>query len=188
MQRRVTLLCAVLVLLLGCKPVPPLPTTPPVSQPSTAMQSLLDLHNKYRHQSNELPPLAWHTQVAQAAQAHAKWMATKGVMSHTGEGGSSFWQRLKQTGISGASAGGENIAAGYRTVDAVFVAWQKSKGHNENILNGLWTHTGLAMVPSSAGTNYWCVVFAKVSPGGQMILSEPEFLRLPDGLPETQGL
>jgi uncharacterized protein YkwD len=48
----------------------------------------------------------------------------------------------------------ENVAAGQQTVASVMSAWQRSRGHNANIL-GDYRDIGVGR----AG-NYWCVVFA----------------------------
>ena len=153
-----------LVLLLGCEP-PDLVEQPPIEQlehdsyDDPVLDQLRKDHQTLRGIKNlKITP---HKQLDQAARLHAEWMANNDKMSHTGSGGTSFWDRIKQTGYKGQS-GGENIAAGYRTPQDAFRGWVGSEGHLQNIMNPNWQHIGLGFAKSAnSGRIYWCAVFAK---------------------------
>ena len=49
---------------------------------------------------------------------------------------------------------GENIARGYRSVEAVMNGWMNSTGHRSNILRAQYQDCGFAKVG-----DYWCAVF-----------------------------
>ena len=59
-----------------------------------------------------------------------------------------------------ASAYGENIAVGQRTVDKVMAAWMSSQGHRENILRSSYGSIGVCAVTVS-GVVYWVQLFGK---------------------------
>lgn len=156
----------------GCTsdvPPPTQPTvpTPPVEEPAERAPSvvkltveqnaLLRLHNEQRSDTALIPD----AKLMEAAGKHAAWMAANNVMSHDGDGGSSFWQRIQQAGYK-PSSGGENIAAGYNTPASVFQGWLNSPGHRRNILNKGWSQIGLGdAVDPRTGKRFWCVVFAQ---------------------------
>lgn len=143
--------------LTGSQPPPPAPQPPPNPAPTPAptntISQLLDAHNRYRAQHN-VPALALNAKLTAAAQKHARWMANNRRMSHTGVGGSSFADRIRAEGYD-FRMGGENIAAGYKSVDAAMTGWMNSPGHRANILNPNYKEVGLGVV-----NNYWCTVFA----------------------------
>lgn len=157
---------------LACRTAPP--TSPPDEtepyppQPpalSSQMRELLDLHNEERV-ALRLPRLAVDARLMHAAEGHADWMANNAELSHIGEGGSSFSQRIYAQGYP-LRGGGENIAAGQRDAKAAHQAWMNSAGHRRNILNQSWRDVGLACHESDGGRLYWCVVFGYTSQDGQ---------------------
>jgi len=76
-------------------------------------------------------------------------------LNHTGSDKSSFSQRIKREKYAG-SPRAENIAAGYRTPQAVHNGWMTSDGHRGNILLPDVTEMGLGR-----DGNYWTQVFGK---------------------------
>lgn len=165
--------------LIGCTqpvtPEPPPATTSPVDeveparQPAglkltTEQQTLLNLHNGQR---SEAAALTADAKLMEAANWHAQWMAENNIMSHDGEHGSTFWQRIQRTGYA-PSMGGENIAAGYNTPASVFKGWMNSAGHRRNILNTSYTQIGMGdAIHKRTGKRFWCVVLAKPMRGGK---------------------
>lgn len=81
-----------------------------------------------------LPPLARNVNLDAAAQRFAEEMARTGVFSHTGEGGTSPWDRFATAGYVSWIGAGENIARGWGSPSAVMTAWMNSAGHRSNIL------------------------------------------------------
>jgi uncharacterized protein YkwD len=111
-------------------------------------------------------------QLMAAAQGHAEWMAKTKKMSHTGEGGSSFWDRIEAEGYIILS-GGENVAFGYPTPESVFDGWMNSKGHRRNIKNENWLQVGYGMAMNNSRP-YWCTVFAIPSTRRVEAIIDPE--------------
>lgn len=102
------------------------------------------------------PPLAWNSQLLQAASGHSQDMATKNYFSHTSQDGRTLVDRITATGYLWQTVG-ENIAAGYSTVDAVMDGWMASAGHCANVMNPNFKDVGVACVPSTTSSyrTYW---------------------------------
>jgi uncharacterized protein YkwD len=107
--------------------------------------------------------VAWNAKLTQAADGHSQDMAASNYFAHTSQDGRTFAQRIDATGYTWSSAG-ENIAAGYATVDAVMDGWIQSAGHCANLMNPNFSEIGVACVPgtsSDAYSNYWTMDLAK---------------------------
>ncbi len=154
------------------KPPTPQPPAPPPTAPTDIITQLLEAHNRQRSQRN-IPPLFANPRLIAAAQKHAQWMANNKKMSHTGSGGSSFADRIRAEGYS-LRTGGENVAAGYKSVESVIAGWMNSTGHRANILNSNYKEIGVGVV-----NDYWCAVFA--TPSSNVGMTEP-IVELPVGI------
>jgi uncharacterized protein YkwD len=65
--------------------------------------------------------------------------------------------RVNATGYQWSRLG-ENIAAGYSSINSVVEGWMRSDGHCANIMNADFDEVGLACVPAASGTGdgqYW---------------------------------
>jgi uncharacterized protein YkwD len=114
-----------------------------------------------------------NSQLMEAAQKHASWMAENNKMSHLGKGGSSPSGRISDEGYRWSSAG-ENIAMGYRTAESTVTGWKNSAGHNRIMLGG-YKHVGIGVAMSPRGSLYWAAVFATpaaATRSGKSMLSE----------------
>ena len=100
-------------------------------------------------------PLVLEARLTAAAQDHADDMHARGVMSHTGGDGSNPGQRIARTGYASATWG-ENVAAGYPSVEAVMAGWLGSDGHCANLMNPGFTEFG-----GGETDRYWAQVFAR---------------------------
>ena len=83
--------------------------------------------------------------------------------SHTGSNGSGLGQRVDATGYAWSSVG-ENIAAGYPTMNAVVDGWMASEGHCANLMNPNFNEFGLACVSgvsSNTYNTYWTMDLAR---------------------------
>jgi hypothetical protein len=121
-------------------------------QHSAQEQYLLELINAERAKAG-VQPLAFDNDLSEAAEGHSRWMLATDTFSHTGSGGSTPTQRMKEAGytLAGSWATGENIAwattrspAGYN--DEVLLLHNNlmnSSGHRANILNGNFREVGL---------------------------------------------
>ncbi len=98
-----------------------------------------------------LPALRVDAELARAAAVRAAEIVQK--FSHTRPDGSA-WSTVS------ASAYGENIAMGQRTVDKVMAAWMSSQGHRENILRASYGSVGVCAVNAN-GVVYWVQLFGK---------------------------
>jgi uncharacterized protein YkwD len=132
----------------------PTPTTVPISTPVATStpspvpagscasgafnNSFLTLINNYR-QSQGLNTLTIEANLTKAAYNHSFWMANGGNFSHTGENGSTPWDRCR---TAGTSCDAENLAYGTSDASRVFDMWKNSPGHNANMLG---THSVLGI-------------------------------------------
>ncbi|NJL07762.1 MAG: calcium-binding protein [Methylacidiphilales bacterium] len=125
-----------------------------MTQPSAEEQYLLELINAERAKAGA-QPLAFNSNLNDAAEAHSKWMIATDTFSHTGSGGSSAGDRMKAAGykFSGSWAWGENIAwattrapVGYQDeVLLLHTNLMNSSGHRANILNDNYREVGLGI-------------------------------------------
>ena len=123
-----------------------------------AVAELVTAHNRVRA-AHRRGPLAVSVALEAAAREHARDMARHRWMSHRGSDLSSPFRRMRAHGYAFRRAG-ENVAAGYATVDAVMRGWMFSPGHRANIL-GKFTEIGAACATDTNGTRYWCVTFGE---------------------------
>jgi uncharacterized protein YkwD len=126
----------------------------------TAQQQVVALVNQERS-AGGCRPVTVNAKLTRAAQLHSEDQAAHNTMSHTGSDGSSPWDRSKRAGY--ANAIGENVAAGYRTAQAVMQGWMNSPGHRANIMNCDAKAIGVGMARSSDGTPYWTQMFGSVA-------------------------
>ena len=145
----------------------PTPTPPPASAEDTPgtldafEQQVLELTNAKRAEAG-LPPLVFDAKLSAAADKHSKDMADNNYFSHTQPDGDSLGDRVRDEGY-GYLRVGENIAAGYKTPEAVVEGWMNSSGHRANILNPYFKELGVGYYkdPDAGDTydHYWTQVF-----------------------------
>lgn len=80
-------------------------------------------------------PLALNASLTLAARQHSQDMSDRNFFAHENPDGDHAQQRAEHNGYDGSA--GENIAAGYDTIDEAHVEWLKSVGHRKNVLS-LW--------------------------------------------------
>jgi uncharacterized protein YkwD len=110
-----------------------------------------------------VPALAWSAKLTQAADAHSQDMAAQNYFSHTSADGRTVGDRIDATGYLWNTYG-ENIAAGYATVNAVIDGWMASDGHCANVMGANFTEVSVACVPgtsSSTYNTYWTMNLAR---------------------------
>lgn len=105
--------------------------------------------------------LDWDCKLAQAAAGHSGDMAQNNFFSHTGSDGMDPGFRIDAQGYQ-ALTWGENIAAGYESIDSVIAGWLTSPGHCANIMNASFSELGMAFAEDSGSDFdiYWTQVFA----------------------------
>ena len=125
------------------------PTTAPTSSGSNASfaKQVLDLVNAERAKAG-LSALSWNQQLADGAAIRA--VEIQQQFSHTRPNGESCFTVID----GGFRTMGENIAAGYRTPEAVVNGWMNSEGHRKNILSANFKYLGVAVQ-----NNHWVQLF-----------------------------
>ena len=121
-------------------------------------KDLIQTVNRERQRNGVTPALAGNAKLNAAALEHSADMALHNNCSHTGSNSSSPDVRVARTGYA-ASAVGENIAAGQRSVVQVMDDWMHSTGHRANILGTQFRDIGCDAALSSTGVRYWTQVF-----------------------------
>ena len=101
---------------------------------------LLELINNYRI-SQELPPLRGSAILERLAAEHSLYMKRGRQLSHD-----RFNQRFESATKYGATTCVENVGWNYATAEGQFEGWQKSAGHDANMLNPDINEVGLARV------------------------------------------
>jgi uncharacterized protein YkwD len=117
---------------------------------------VVEAHNQIRTAA-KLPALEVNQRLQAAAQAHARDMAVRSKMSHEGSRGTRPIDRIKAQRYPYRRAG-ENIAAGYFSVDQLMKGWMNSPRHKRNILGG-FSQIGVGCAIAEDGKRYWCVTF-----------------------------
>lgn len=129
------------------KKAPPVASVPAqkTSEATAAAAEVLTLVNQERSKVG-CSPLTASSSLAELATAFSDDMAARGFFDHVDPSGADPWDRAAKAGIT--NLGGENIARGQGTAQAVMDAWMNSPGHKANILNcdfktlGVGVHLG----------------------------------------------
>lgn len=103
---------------------------------------LVDLANTDRAAAG-LDGLTFDPLLALAAQQKADDMAAKGYFAHTSPDGKQPWDWVSNVGYEYETAG-ENLAVRFNDSEQVEQAWMDSPTHRANLLNGKFTHVGIA--------------------------------------------
>ncbi|MBS7806857.1 CAP domain-containing protein [Variovorax sp. PCZ-1] len=141
----------------------PVVTTPAIAScaPIKSAQEALNAVNAARAVARScgstsypaVAPLQWNSQLAEAALAHSRDMATRNYFAHTNLDGETPSDRTAKAGYGRFT--GENIAAGYGTLEAVMQGWLSSPGHCANIMRASYKDFALACaIPVSNNATY----------------------------------
>jgi uncharacterized protein YkwD len=100
--------------------------------------------------------LTLNARLGNAAYGHSRDMADNNYFSHDSLDGRSMVDRINATGYAWSTVG-ENIAAGYGSVQSTVSGWMASDGHCANLMNPRFTEFGLACARSEASVYkiYW---------------------------------
>lgn len=100
--------------------------------------------------------VAWDSRLFAASARHSADMAVHNYFAHQGLDGRSPSQRVTDEGYVWRATG-ENIAAGYGTIDAVMAGWLKSPGHCANIMNPSYADVAVACVVATGAdfSTFW---------------------------------
>jgi uncharacterized protein YkwD len=124
--------------------------------PALAQGGVAQTISQYR-QRHGLSAVRSDPVLTRLAQQQARAMAAAGVMDHSIAG--SFSSRIAG---ANASTAAENIAAGTRDFSSTFDLWQRSPGHNANLLRPGVTRIGIASAsaPNTRMKTYWALILA----------------------------
>ncbi len=120
------------------------------------VDEVIELVNIEREKEG-LSPLEKREDVCELADIRAEELVEE--FSHTRPDGRSCFTVFTDYDVSW-SAVGENIAAGYRTPQAVMNGWMNSSGHKANILSQKFTGIGVSMYEQN-GVKYWVQLFIR---------------------------
>ncbi|MGE0311973.1 MAG: CAP domain-containing protein [Lautropia sp.] len=107
-------------------------------------------------------PLRWNARAAYAAMLETEWMQSTNSFGHVWPTGERVWDRLALAGYAWSKAD-ENIAAGFRSLDAAMKGWIDSPPHCVALMRADITEVGVSVVPGNAGNtylSYWAMVLA----------------------------
>ena len=106
--------------------------------------------------------LTRNAKLASAAFGHSRDMADNNYFSHDSQDGRTMANRIDATGYTWSTIG-ENIAAGYSSVQSVIEGWMASEGHCANLMNPRFTEFGMACARNDASTYrlYWTQDFGR---------------------------
>jgi uncharacterized protein YkwD len=102
-----------------------------------------------------LAPLADCPALDRSAQTQSDGQAAMGKLSHTGADHSTMQQRAVRGGYVGWTNLGENVGAGYISVDAVMTAWMGDAEHRNNVLGTGYSAVGFGEAVGRNGLTYW---------------------------------
>lgn len=127
----------------------PSAAAPGADDSTSSMETeVLSLVNQEREKVG-CSPLRADASLGALAQSFSDGMAERGFFSHTDPDGKTPWDRADEAGVTGL--GGENIARGQATAQAVMDSWMNSEGHRANILNCDYTRLGVGVHTGSGG-------------------------------------
>ncbi|WP_338676847.1 CAP domain-containing protein [Streptomyces sp. SCSIO 30461] len=122
---------------------------------------VLGLVNKERERGG-CDPVHAHPALERAAEEHSEDMAERGRLTHTGTGGLSVAERLRDSGYRNEYFG-ENLARGSLTARSVVNSWMHSPAHREIILTCLYEEAGVGIALDSDGP-WWTVILGAAHP------------------------
>ena len=127
-----------------------LPPPPSFSEQAVAVLELVNAERSRRG----LQPMVLEDRLTDAADRHTRDQAAVGDIYHFSPNGTGPGERIAATGYP-FSSWGENVAAGYRTPEAVMAGWMNSPGHCRNILNPGYTELGVGYLETTTSYRFW---------------------------------
>lgn len=129
--------------------------------PGPEENRILLLANRERRE-RDIRLLEWDDKLAEAARTHSRRMGTLGFFGHQDPERGTLGERLSAAGLS-RRAIAENLHRSYGYSDPAQVAvdgWMTSEGHRRNLLNGIYTRTGVGVARAKDGTTFATQIFS----------------------------
>jgi len=117
--------------------------------------------------AHHLAPLSWNARMGELARRHSTRMVHHHFLSHEDPEFGGPGNRLSMGGISWRACA-ENIYQGYGhddPVHAAIQAWLNSSGHRVNILNRVYTSTGIGVAIGPGNELLVTQLFADIATG-----------------------
>ncbi len=115
-----------------------------------------------RRSANGEEPLVWDEELCRMARQHSESMARLDFFNHVGRDGRDTVDRARALSIRGWRALAENIAYNQGFDDPAAFAverWMLSAKHRSNILNTMFTRSGLGIARAADGRIFFTQVF-----------------------------
>ena len=130
----------------------------------TEEEMFLELINQYR-QEQGLATLVTRSELTATAFWKSWDTALENYFSHTDSQGRNPFQLMSAFGYLEWCWRGENLAGGYETAKSAFKAWERSPGHNANMLHPEFSEIGISRFADPAGDYgwYWATEFGGCS-------------------------
>ncbi len=122
------------------------------AETASSRASVLSLVNAQRGRHG-CGALTHSSALTELAQSYSTEMGTENFFSHTDPAGRTPWDRARALGIG--NLGGENIAWGQQTPEAVMEAWMNSARHRANILDCRYHSLGVGVYYGNNGGPWW---------------------------------
>ncbi|NOH03032.1 MAG: LysM peptidoglycan-binding domain-containing protein [Chloroflexi bacterium] len=168
-------IAALLLLTFSLLPSERADARPGVFSPNLTAEELIEEVNALR-ESKGLPPYRVDARLMKIAQAHAEYIAEKGVLTHFSADGKRPYQRALEAGypVDGdLSTGGlfaENIHSGINLTPAdVVQAWQGHSTHSATLLSSDYVDAG-AGIATADGVTYYVLDAGAADPAGIVVL------------------
>ncbi len=136
--------------------------TETIMRPLAIPTILADQDCRSEGQWSATGPVEGHELLHLAAQIHADDMADNDFFNHTGSDGSSFSQRIYDTGYNGSPMA-ENIAAGGTDPASIVDRWLDSDGHCRNLMIPTATEIGVGFTYGGNWGTLWVLKVARGS-------------------------
>lgn len=128
--------------------------------PSELERVVVTAVNRER-EAQGLAPLVPEPRLVRTARSHSRDMAVRGYFAHESPEGRDMAWRAGRAGIEYRRLA-ENIAYNHhakRPAAEAVAGWMRSPGHRANILNPVFTHTGVGVVADRDGVLYFTQLF-----------------------------
>ena len=123
------------------------------------LQLQLDV-NRFRAE-HHLVALERRADLDAVARAHSEDMVKRGFFAHENPDSEVWWQRMDRAGVRGYTLAGENVAVTNEADphNAVFVGWQNSPAHRENLLARPFNATGIGIARHPDGRLFYTQLY-----------------------------
>jgi len=131
-----------------------LESTPPAAEKLPGIEQQVQRQVNYARQGAGIPQLSWNERLAAEARRHAGNMAARGFFAHEDPVRGDLADRMDGSGIEWKRCA-ENLYAengNANPADEAVKAWLQSPGHRKNMLDSLFSESGVGVAVRRDGT------------------------------------